>query len=96
MSTITIDDETRLALESLARACGLTLADYLKRVAQDLSPRVNADEDDRQRTLRERLKQRIAAAEALEFEQGVASDPGHATGFAAAMLRKYRPAGGRP
>jgi hypothetical protein len=96
MSTITVDDETRLALEALARACGLTLADYLKRVAHGGAPEVNASDDERQRTLRERLRQRIAAAETLEFEQGVASDPGRATGFAAAMVRKYRPAGGPP
>jgi hypothetical protein len=96
MNTITIDDETRLALEALARACGLTLGDYLKRLARGSAPELNAGDDERQRTLRERLKQRIAAAEALEFEQGAAPGPAHATGFAAAMLRKYRPAGGRP
>ena len=80
MSTITVDDEIRLALESLARACGLTLADYLKRLAQQGAPEPNAGDDERQRTLHERLKLRIAAAEALEFEQGVASDPRRATG----------------
>lgn len=96
MSTITIDDETRLALEAMARACGLTLGDYLKRLARRSAPGLDAGDDERQRMLRERLKQRIAAAEALAFEQGAASEPERATGFAAAMLRKYRPAGGRP
>lgn len=96
MSTITVDDETRLALEALARACGLTLADYLKGVARGSATEVNAIDEERQRALRERLKQRIAAAEALELDQGVASDPRRATGFAAGMLRKYRPAEGRP
>jgi hypothetical protein len=96
MSTITVDDETRLALEAMARACGLTLGEYLRRLARAGVDAANGGDDEQQRILRGRLRQRIAAAEALAFEQGLAPDPAGATGFAAAMVRKHRPAGGRP
>jgi len=50
MATINVDDKTRLALESFAARIGLTLEDYLKRLAEhggaSVAPELSAVEFD--------------------------------------------------
>ena len=92
MSTITVDDKIRKALEMNAAYRGLTLPDYLKLIAKtDATTHLEAGAVDR--SLAEVLGPILAEARQKTFEPRQASvDPSKA-GFDAAMTEKYRKQG---
>jgi hypothetical protein len=88
MSTITVDDKIREALELNAAYRGLTLSDYLKLIATTDAPARTAE-----RSLTEILAPVLAEARLSTPEpRSAPADPLKA-GFDAAMTEKYRKQG---
>jgi hypothetical protein len=89
MSTISIEDDIRRALEANAARRGLSLSEYLKVMASaDAGACANGDERSEPQMLRARLRNRILEAEGLSPEptrlNGAAAD------FADAAARKHK------
>ena len=91
MSTITIDDETREALEASAAEHGMSLPDYLRLVAGTYSrPGGNSADG---RSLAESLAPAILAAGRKKHEPRPASADTSKAAFDAVMTEKYRKQG---
>jgi len=93
MSTITIDDQTRVALETKAKEQGMSVPAYLRWVSQADKPRTlrslaTGDDDARQSELRRRMMEIIAEAERATPEPN--RPLGQSGEFADAMFEKYR------
>jgi antitoxin component of RelBE/YafQ-DinJ toxin-antitoxin module len=88
MSTITVDDQTKTALEANAKGRGLPLAEYLRIVARADALPVDTNDEARQIELRRRMMRCIDEA------RGQTPQPNRPLGqsgeFADAMFAKYR------
>jgi hypothetical protein len=91
MSNISIDDDIRAGLESNARRRGLSLDDYLRLVAESDAGEAQGH-DQRQAELRRRLHDRVEAAARVNPRPAELAG-GRTAEFAAALIKKFRPAG---